>query len=275
MNLPAQLRVYKDYIRAAGVVRFEQPEMTVYVAPAKRFLLRQQKAMKLLRHLEVAPLPAPLSRMRGLWVMSARHQHLTDFMSVWPQQTREGKIELIRRLGATVGMVHSLRHSGTGDIVLPNPKPVSQYLVGMIKRNYILCSQQGQAASIPGKLTEMVEAAQDLWEGSGGTLVGNWLGFPPVKIWESGLVIMDLTRARYSVPLLDLVNIHPQVIGLDDIGFFWEYFLQGYGATGEFPENWKPKIELLYRVRLMQALAEGLGEKGAAEDWRSKWWEIL
>lgn len=275
MNIPGLLRLYRDYIRAVGLVRFEQAEQTVYAAPASRLLLRQQKAMELLRHLEVAPQPAPIQRLRGSCVMAVNHHTLTAFMAAWQVEGREARIEIIRRLGATVGMIHSLRHSGTGDILAPTAKPVALYLAGLARKSYILFSQQDRESLFPLSLPEMLGQVMNLWGDSGGTLVGNWPGFPPVKLWDSGLMVMDLSRAKYSEPLLDLVNIHPQAIGLDDVGFFWEYFLQGYGATGELPALWQEKIELLYRINLLQAMASGMDEMGALRDWQSKWWENL
>jgi len=275
MNLPGLLRMYKDYIHQVGMVRFEQPDQTVYAAPTCRLLIRQKKAMELLRHLDVAPPPAQLDTMRGLKVMAVSHHTLSDFMSVWKQQDREGRIELIRRLGATVGMVHSLRHMGTGDIVNPNSTPVAQHLVGLIRKNFICLSLQRRADTFPEKISGLIEDVVNLWGNTGGTLSGNWAGFPPVKIWDNGLMIMDLSQANYSVPFMDFVNIRPQVIGMEDVSFFWEYFLQGYCATSELPSSWKQKIELLYKVNLLQALATGIGEKRAGEDCQTKWWAKL
>lgn len=273
MKIPGLLRLYSDYIRSTGMVRFEQPDQTVYVAPARKLLLRQQKAMELLRHLEVAPQPSPITRLRRFNAMAVRHQHLTDFMTVWQVQAREGRIEFIRRLGATVGMVHSLRHSGTGDILAPSATPAARYLAGMVRKTQIM----NTLGDNPGRSdnSDLISEILDLWGDSGGTLVGNWLGFPPVKIWDSGLMVMDLSRAKYSEPLLDFVNIQPRVLGLDEIGFFWEYFLQGYGATCELPADWKQKIAILYKINLLEAEVAGKGEKGAEEDWQSKWWEKL
>ena len=124
MRLPAALRTYRGYIQKVGVVRFEQPEQTVYVASNKGILLRQRKAMELLRHLDVAPQPASVRRLRHLWVMAVQHRPLADLMPVWHCIAREGKIEKVRRVGATIGMVHSLRHAGTGDITCPRLHPV-------------------------------------------------------------------------------------------------------------------------------------------------------
>jgi len=274
MNIPVQLRLYNDYIRAAGIVRFEQPNRTVYAAPSKNLLLQQRKAMELLRHLEVAPLPSQIYRLRGLWVMPASHQTLTDILPVWQEQDREGRIEFIRRLGATMGMLHSLRHPGAGDILCPEPRTVAADITALLRKSSLLCGKDSRER-FPQILPGLMSSIKDLWVDSGGTLVGNWQGFPPVKIWEDGLMIMGLSGARYSEPLLDLVNIHPQAIGLEDTGFFWEYFLQGYGATGELSANWQEKIEILYRIRILQAAASGTGEKWALEDWQSKWWEKI
>jgi len=269
VSMPALLRVYRDYIRQAGFVRFEQPHCTVYVAPAAKPLLRQHKAMELLRHLDVAPRPGRIQPLRGLWVMTACHRRLSELMPVWQRQSRQGKIELIRRLGATLGMVHSQRHSGTGDIVAPGTRPIGHYLLGLARKYHALA--RGERA--PFQVREIAAAITGLWDNGGGTLTGNWRGFPPVRIWDSGLMIMDLSRASYSEPLLDLVNLRPQVIGLDDIAFFWEYFLQGYCATGELPANWRQKLEVLYKLKVLQALAEGRYRKEAMDDWQSRWWE--
>ena len=122
----------------------------------------------------------------------------------------------------------------------------------------------------PGTVATLTEDTINLWPSGGGTLTGCWLGFPPIKIWDNGLMIMDLSRARYSEPLLDLVNLRPQAIGLDDIHFFWEYFLQGYCATSELASNWTERIEVLYRLRLLKLLQL---QREALEDWQSKWWE--
>lgn len=273
MRLPAALRAYRGYIQAAGIVRFEQPEQTIYAASANIFLLRQRKAMELLRHLDVVPQPARIRRLRRLCVMAVRHRPLAALMPVWQGHTREGKIELIRRLGATMGMVHSLRHSGTGDIIAPRAYPVSHYLRILIRRSYIILSARKELRAFPGTVAALAADAAELWSSGGGTLTGNWQGFPPIKIWDDGLMIMDMSRARYSEPLLDLVNLRPQAIGLDDIHFFWEYFLQGYCATSELSADWQERIEVLYRLRLLQALAEGKGQKEALADWQSKWWE--
>jgi hypothetical protein len=274
MDRPVLLRLYRKYIGQIGMVRFEQPAQTVYAAPSSSLLLRQQKAMKLLRHLDVTPPPDEIKQMRGLRVMRVDHPDLTDFMSVWRKEHREGRIELIRRLGATLGMVHSLRNSGTGDIINPTPRPVGQRLMGLIRKNHVLLRLHGRTSSFPG-LLGLGQEVKNLWGNSGGTLAGNWSGFPPVKIWENGLMIMDLSRANYSEPLVDLVNIRPQLIGLEDVNFFWEYFLQGYCATCELPAAWKQKIEFLYRIRLLQAVVAERGQKCAQEDWQLKWWEKL
>lgn len=273
MRLPAALRAYRGYIWTTGLVRFEQPEQTVYAAPANGILLRQRRAMELLRHLDVAPQPVRIQRLRNLWVMAVQHRPLVDLLPVWQSQAREGKIELIRRLGATMGMVHSLRHSGTGDIIAPRSHPVSRHIKSLIRRNYILLSTRKELHLFPGPVAALTQEVVELWSSGGGTLIGNWRGFPPIKIWDDGLMIMDLSRARYSEPLLDLVNLRPQAIGLDDIHFFWEYFLQGYCATSELSADWQERIEVLYRLRLLQALAEGKGQREALADWRSKWWE--
>lgn len=275
MKLPALLRVYKNYIYSAGIARFEQSEQTVYVASANRFLLRQRKAMELLRHLDVAPQPTRVQRLRNLWIMPVRHRPLSELMPVWQSQTREGRIELIRRLGATIGMVHSLRNSGTGDITCPQPRAVSHYIVGKIRRNYLMLFLRGELGLFPGSLPVLSAEANNMWCSGGGTLTGGWKEFPPIKRWDNGLMIMDLSRASYSEPLQDLVNLRSQAIGLDDIYFFWEYFLQGYCATAELPLDWKERIELLYRIRLLQALANGRGQGEALGDWQSKWWEII
>jgi len=267
------LRLYRDHIRHVGIARFEQSEETMYAAADVKLLLRQRRAMELLQHLDVAPKSAQIYRMRGLYVMKVTHPQLTHFMTVWQGETRPARIELIRRLGATVGMVHSLRHSGTGDVIQPHPKPVSQHLVEVIRANYRLLSLRGRSNAFPQACADLVAEAKELWGSAGGTLAGNWVGFPPVKIWDSGLMIMDLAQARYSVPLMDLVNIRPQTIGLGDLEFFWEYFLQGYGATCELPSQGREKIDLLYRIRLLQAMATERGERAAQEDWESRWWE--
>ena len=274
MDQPGLLRVYRKQIHT-GMVRFEQPLQTVYAAPTRALLLRQQKAMVLLRHLEVAPAPGNIERMRGFHVMQVYHPDLTDFMSAWLEEHREGKIELLRRLGATVGMVHSLRNSGTGDITNPNPKPVALRLAGTIRKNALLLHLQGRKCSTPWSLATLYQDVLDLWGSSGGTLAGNWLGFPPVRIWESGLMIMDLSRAKYSEPLLDLVSIRPQAIATEDVNFFWEYFLQGYCATCELPGDWKRKLEMLYRIRVLQSIVAEKGQNDAFTDWQVKWWEKL
>jgi len=272
MSISAFIRAYRDYIREAGIVRFEQPDFTVYVASSKRMLLRQRWAMKLLRHLDVAPQPAEFQRVRGFCTMPVNHHTLSDFMPLWLNQDRDGRIELIRRLGATMGMVHSLRHSGTGDILNPAPKPVSRAIVGIIRRYTLLGAINKGTRSIEDT-SALISEVYALWGEGGGTLSGNWAGFPPVKIWENGLMIMDLSQASYSEPLLDLVRLRPQTLGLADICFFWEYFLQGYCATCELPADWKQRIEVLYQVRMLQASAMERGVKEALEDWQSKWWE--
>ncbi|HBI56665.1 MAG TPA: hypothetical protein DDY38_07555 [Firmicutes bacterium] len=269
MNLPMQLRLYSDYIAEVGMVRFERPNSTVYAASDRCLLYRQQKAMKLLRHLDVSPQPASIRPLRRLWVMEVTHPTLTDFLAALAGSKRRGKIELIRRLGATVGMVHSLRHTGTGDIVDPDSISVLRKLTTLVRKNQVLLSVQGKPADLFAGLLGEVKF---LWGSSGGTLVGNWPDFPPVRIWNSGLMIMDLSRANYSEPLLDLVNLHPRDIGLETM-FFWEYFLQGYGATCELPAQGKAKIEVLYKIKLLQALAEGKGVQRAQEDCRIQWWK--
>lgn len=273
MRIPAALRALRGYIQDAGIVRFEQSEQTVYAASDKGILLRQHKAMELLRHLDVAPHPARIQHLRHLWVMAIQHRPLVDLMPVWQDLSREGRIEKIRRVGATIGMVHSLRHVGTGDITCPRPHPVSHYIVSQIRWYHLLLSKQKGLERFPFAVATLTQDALNLWPSGGGTLIGNWLGFPPIKIWDNGLMIMDLSRARYSEPLLDLVNLRPQVIGLDDIHFFWEYFLQGYCATSELASNWKERIELLYRLKMLKALAEGREQRESMEEWQSKWWE--
>ena len=269
MNTAMLLRLYSDYITEAGMARFEQPNSTIYAAPECSLLCRQQKAMELLRHLDVAPQPATVKPLRRLWVMEVSHPTLSDFLTRLSLSRRRGKIELIRRLGATVGMVHSLRHIGTGDIVEPDSKSVLRQLTVTVRKNQMLLSVQGKlSACFAGLLPEV----KQLWGSSGGTLVGNWPDFPPVRIWDNGLMIMDLSRANYSEPLLDLVNLHPRDIGLETM-FFWEYFLQGYGATCELPAEGKEKMELLYTIKLMQAEAEGKGIQRAQEDLQSQWWK--
>lgn len=273
MRIPAALRAYRSYIQNAGIVRFEQPEQTVYAASRKGILLRQHKAMELLRHLDVAPHPASIQRVRHLWIMAIQHRPLDGLMPVWRILSREGRIEKIRRVGATIGMVHSLRHAGTGDLASPRSHPISHYLVGQIRRCHLLLSLQKGMEMFPCTVAALTEDTINLWPHGGGTLTGNWLGFPPIKIWDNGLMIMDFSRARYSEPLLDLVNLRPQAIGLDDIHFFWEYFLQGYCATSELTSTWKERIDVLYRLKLLRALAEGREPREAMEDWQSKWWE--
>jgi len=268
MNLPMLLRLYSDYIANAGMVRFEQPNSTVYAVSEFSLLCRQQKAMELLRHLDVAPQPAPISSLRRLWVMKASHPALTDFLTGLSHSRRRGKIELIRSLGATVGMVHSLRHTGTGDIVEPDSKSVLRQLTVMVRKNQVLLSAQGMLSCC---YTGLLQDVRQLWGSSGGTLIGNWPDFPPVRIWDNGLMLMDLSRAKYSEPLLDLVNLHPRNIGLETM-FFWEYFLQGYGATCELPAEGREKIELLYKIKMLQAHAEGKGIQRAQEDLQSQWW---
>lgn len=268
---PALLRMYRSYIREVGLMRFEAPCQTVYAAPGLGRLLRQQKAMGLLRHLEVTLPPAPLATLRGVRVMTVNHHPLRDFTSVWQGEERAGRIELIRRLGATVGMVHSLKHLGTGDIINPNLKPIARHLAGIIRKSQVAMALENRA--LAKRHSGLIQDVVKLWGNSGGTLSGNWLGFPPVKVSENGLVIMDLSRANYSEPLVDLVSIRPQDIGLEDVGFFWEHFLQGYCATCELPAQWKEKIDVLYKIRVLQAFS--ISENSDVGDLQFKWWEKL
>lgn len=267
MNLLMQLRLYRNYIAETGMVRFESLNSTVYAA-SSCLLYRQQKAMTLLRHLDVAPQPAAIRPLRRLWVMEVSHPPLTDFLIELTRRRSRGKIELIRRLGATLGMIHSLRHSGTGDIVAPDTKSVPRQLTSLVRKNQVLLAARGNSVPFAGLLEEV----HHLWGSSGGAMVGNWQGFPPVRIWNSGLMIMDLSRANYSEPLLDLVHLNPRDIGLDT-NFFWEYFLQGYGATCELPVQGREKIEVLYKIKLLRALALGQGVRQAQEDYNSQWWQ--
>lgn len=268
MKLPMQLRLYRNYIADAGMVRFESSNSTVYAATGC-LLYRQQKAMTLLRHLDVAPQPAAIKPMRRLWVMEVSHPPLTDFLGELTRRRSRGKIELIRRLGATLGMIHSLRHTGTGDIVDPDAKSVVRQLTSLVRKNQVLLAARGNSVH---PFAGLLEEVQHLWGSSGGAMVGNWHGFPPVRIWNSGLMIMDLSRANYSEPLLDIIHLHPREFGLET-NFFWEYFLQGYGATCELPVQGREKIEVLYKIKLLLALAQGQGVRQAREDCRSQWWK--
>lgn len=268
MNLSMQLRLYRDYIVNTGMVRFESPNSTVYAAGGC-LLYRQQKAMTLLRHLDVAPQPTDIRPLRSLWVMEVNHPPLTDYLTELARRRSRGKIELIRRLGATLGMIHSLRHSGTGDIVDPDAKSVVRHLTTLVRKNQVLLSAKRKSLH---SFAGLLGAVQHLWGSSGGAMVGNWHGFPPVRIWGSGLMIMDLSRANYSEPLLDLVHLQPREIGLETT-FFWEYFLQGYGATCELPAQGREKIEVLYKIKLLLALAQGQGVGQAQEDYSSQWWK--
>lgn len=265
-----QLRLYREIIAEGGLARFEWPESTLYAADARAPLCRQQRAMELLGHLEIAPAPNSLTRLRRLWIMRVRHPLLEDYYGTLRASRRREKIELLRRLGATVGMVHSLRHGGTGDIVCPAPFPVLRKLRAQIRKHEVFLAVRGQPQPFPA----LGEEVESLWGAAGGALAGNWQGFPPVRIGERGLMIMDLARAAYSEPLLDLVSQRPGDIGLETT-FFWEYFLQGYCATNELPQNGKEKIEALYKLKLLGSLASGIGIKQAREDYRSQWWQEL
>ena len=173
----------------------------------------------MLRHLDVAPQPAAIRPLRRLWVMEVSHPPLTDFLTELTRRRSRGKIELIRRLGATLGMIHSLRHSGTGDIVAPDTKSVPKQLTSLVRRTSALAARK--FAPLPGCWRRFITSGAAP-RSDGGQLAG----LPPVRIWNSGLMIMDLSRANYSEPLLDLVHLNPRDIGLDT-NFFWEYFLQG------------------------------------------------
>ena len=266
-----QLRMYRDYINSVGAMRFERPESTVYAARKRCGLHRQHKAMGLLRHLEVAPSPGRIRALRRLWVMETRHPPLGDFLTALAANRRRGQIELIRRLGATVGIVHSIRHTGTGDILKPNPTSIRRRLLLLVRKNQILLAGSGQDCHSFAGLADRIN---DLWLEGGGTLVGNWIGFPPVRKWDNGLMIMDMSRASYWEPLWDLVNCCPEDADLD-IKFFWEYFLQGYCATCELPSQGMAKIEVLYQIKLLEAYGTGIGIRQAQGAFKSQWWKEL
>lgn len=268
MNLAMQLRLKRNCIAHTGILRFEEPEGTVYAASQGEFLLRQQQGMALLRHLEVAPQPGLVRRERRLWVMEAQHPPLHDFLTALAESKRRDKIELIRRLGAAMGMVHSLRHTGTGDILHPAPVPVAVRLTALARKSLVLLAARGNKN---GSQSGLLLKIRSLWGDASGTLVGNWPIFPAARIWASGLMFMDFSRACYSEQLLDLVSLHPRDVGLETM-FFWEYFLQGYGATCELPEQGREKIGVLYHLMLLQALATGREVQRAQADCRSGWW---
>lgn len=271
LNIAMQLRLYRPYIVQAGCLRFERPGSTVYAARKRQCLGRQQKAMELLRHLEVAPPPGPIFRLRRQWVMCAKHPLLRDYLAAVEKSRPMGRIELVRRFGATIGMVHSLRHTGSGSLIKPEATCLSEKLTGLIHSRLLLLTAQGKPSS---DFRELPGLVRRLWRQGGSTLVGNWSGFPPLRIWDNGLMIMDLSRAQYSEPLLDLVGFTPELIGLES-DFFREYFLQGYCATCELPENAKAKLEALHKIQLLQAAATGSGKRQAAKKWRNPWWYRL
>lgn len=269
MNLAMELRLYRNHIAQKGTMRWDGPNFTLYASARRCLLERQLKAFNLLRHLDVTPSPGGIKPYRRLWVMEAAHPPLTDYFVALAGSRRRSKIELIRRFGATVGMVHSLRNAGTGDLLQPESIPVAKKMLGKVQIYRVLLAQRGQSNSVCWD--GLSEAITGLWGAAGGILAGNWNGFPSVAVWDNGLLIMDLSRADYWEPLFDLASFRPEAIGLDRL-FFWEYFLQGYGATCEFPEREKEKIETVYRYNYLQALAVGKGASHAEEDLRSQWW---
>lgn len=271
MNLTLQLRLYRNSIAHAGVLRFIKPNSTVYVAGCRSLLEQQQKAMGLLSHLEVAPRPGPIKPLRKLWLMEVAHPPLKDYYVALAGSRRQGKVELIRRFGATVGMVHSLRNTGTGDLLKPDSVPIAKKIIKKVKENQILLTMRGKDVCPFAGLTDEVV---DIWGEAGGTLVGNWDGFPPLAIWDNGLMIMNLAKANYWEPLFDLASFHPQDIGLE-AGFFWEYFLQGYGATCELPTDGQEKLEIVYKINLLQAIARERGVGRAMDDCQSQWWKTV
>lgn len=269
MKLSLQLRLYRNSIADAGVTRFMKPNATMYAAGCRSLLEQQQKAMALLAHLEVAPGPGAIKPLRKLWLMEAGHPPLKDFFVALAGSRRPRKIELIRRFGATVGMVHSIRSTGTGDLLRPDSVPVARKIAAKVKADLVLLALRGKdLSSFAGLADEIIE----IWGEAGGTLVGNWGGFPPLAIWDNGLMIMNLSGANYWEPLFDLANFHPQDIGLET-GFFWEYFLQGYEATCELPTASREKIEAVYKLNLLRALARERGIDRALADCKNRWWE--
>ena len=227
-------------------------------------LLRQHKAMELLRHLDVAPRPGRIQPLQAR-VMTACHRRLSELMPVWQRQSRQGKIS-DQAPGGNVGDGPFPASLGTGDIVAPGTGPLS---LPVGPGAQIPCPGAGRTGAFQVREIAAAITAFGITEAA---LTGNWRGFPPVRIWDSGLMIMDCPGQLLGT-LLDLVNLRPQVIGLDDIAFFWEYFLQGYCATGELPANWRQKLEVLYKLKVLQALAEGRYRKEAMDDWQSRWWE--
>lgn len=264
MNLSQILRVYRHYIAAVGLCRYETTRQTVYISSRLKPLLRQQQALTLLAHLEVAPAVESLERWRGLYLLVTTHPPCRGFLEEWQQSSKSHRVELVRRLGATLGMVHSLRDVRTGPIDNPGPLPPGKQIAAELKL-YRAWDEQPSGV-------DKGAAAEQVWDCPGSALVGNWTGFPPLNVWDNGLIVMDFSRARFFDPLWDLVRLDPACLNWQDGARFWEYFLQGYCASGELPDNWRVKIALLAELSRLRELARG---NGAAENSQNRWWEQL
>jgi hypothetical protein len=264
MNLGLHLRRDKDLILKYGFAAFHESSVTYYAGPkGSPKLASQVEALKLLRHLEVAPQPGVFSSLRGFALLPAYHRPAQDFSRLVGEAARPEQVELVRRLGAAVGMVHSMKSLWVGPIEQPGTNQVS-FIKTLLVKGAITSGQP-----LPKNLWDRIE---ELWQGSGASLVVGWQGWPELRVTEDALLIMDFSHALFFDPLWDFVRLEPCPLqmGIE----FWDFFLQGYCATGELEANWREKVEVLYQVAQFVA-----PRKSRCEDlichYQSRWWDTL
>lgn len=264
MNLSQILRVYGHCISAVEMCRHETPRQTIYISSRLKPLVRQRQALALLAHLEIAPAVVTMERWRGFYLLITFHPPSQGFLSKWRSSSHAHQVEMIRRLGATMGMVHSLRDVRTGPVDRPRPLLPGKQIVAELKLHHCRRGDGDDG-------NNLVEAAKMLWTRPCSSLVGGWNRFPDLKVWENGLVLMDFTRARYFDPLWDLVRLDPGYLNWQDSERFWEYFLQGYCASGELPERWREKLTVLAELTAWK----GLAHQGGRNCPTSHWWDNI
>ena len=73
-----------------------------------------------------------------------------------------------------------------------------------------------------------------------------------MRIWDKAdlMIKVDLSRVATGTPFGFGKSPSRRSLGLDDIAFFWKYFLQGYCATGELPATGGVKsLMVLYKLQ--------------------------
>ncbi|MTI95054.1 MAG: hypothetical protein FH749_06125 [Firmicutes bacterium] len=257
MKLPLILRRNKAEIRTATMTIFEKPLHTYFVSPHVPTISRQRAALAKVGHLGIAPSICKEFRLRGFNVLMANHMRLQPYQPRLLEGSRAEKIQLIRRLGAAIGMGHSIREERIG-LLGSNTKPSVAAMLHHLNN----MSMNG------GRKREVSEIISSLWTESGGALVLNFRQWPQVNLADGALFFMDFSRAMIFDPLWDLARLNPGSIGLEEL-FFWEYFLQGYCATGELPANWKERLEVLTGILSLHS------KTARPADLRRKWWKQL